>query len=629
MIVEYAAGGSLHSILSAVELKAKLSPNSRLYVAHALVSALEYLHSHQIFHRDVKPENMCLWEDWEINPKMVLIDFGLASRVAERASGRLLSSFPGTLPYMADECLRHPQQFTEKSEVFACGVVFVNMLAGDCFLSFDHRAVNEDDILMHLDKSAGPWFANTNRGLAALSSQCLSKNPENRPTISDVLSGLDKLRDGACAEEFVGPSMQKRIQSHNRASKLTVLPPHLCTSICVVCGKQRAIGILCEKRHFTCSVGSCLEEMVREQLGDRRYKCPSPSCVKHFVLFDVYGKIGGDLYGQAVLAQNRFDLHARNAADLADTIVHAVTEAMDKKLNQVEWNIKGEIRGNASDIIACLSTVCDTNLELPSINADMVSLLAMAKENSRKQNRWMKERQDVLDKERCGDVESEEDAKKLKEVMGEISTKMSQLSLSLGGGVSLMASGRLQCPRLCLLWPVRSRRGIRSKLSIANEYQLIFLCAHDRSPVKTSVIIKDMKKWVKTAIPVIKFALFTLRVFAAVGGVVIPALPESITGNDLVDRVDHVIKEIDLLLDADAIRSVEEWVEGVADQQDLIAAISRRASEIPAVAFRAVAEEAYKPKNCGWMDEMEIAEKDGGVFAWVKKGNVQTWRSTV
>jgi Protein kinase domain len=630
MVMEYAAGGSLHSILSSTELKANLSPNSRLYVAHALVSALEYLHSHNIFHRDVKPENMCLWEDWENNPKMVLIDFGIASRVAERAAGSLLSSrLPGTPTYMADECLRQPQQFTEKSEVFACGVVFVNLLVGDCFLSFDHRTANEDNLLTHLDKSAGPWLANTDRGLAALASQCLSKNPGNRPTISDVLAGLGKLRDVACAEEFVGLSSQKRIQSHNRASRQTILPPLVGDSICVACGKQRAEGILCQKRHFTCSVGSCVEEMVREQLGDRRYKCPSPSCGQHFVLFDFYGKIGGDLYGQAVLAATIYDQNAQIAADLEDTIVRAVTKAMDNKLAQVEQNIKGHTQRNASDIVTRLSAFRDTKLELSSINAHVVSLLAVAEENSRKQDRWKKDLQHLLDKERYGEEASEEEEKELKEAIHHISTKLEKLSLSHASAVSLNASGHLQCPRLCLLWPVRSRRGIRSKLSIADQYQLVFLCAHDRSPIKTSVIIKNPKKWLRKATPFVKFSLFSLRILAAVYGIPVPFLPDSIVGNNLSNRVDNVLREMALLLEAEDIRSLEEWVEGVSDQRDLIAAIARRDSEISAEAYQALADEAYKPKNCGWKDEMEIAEKDGGVFAWVKKENVQAWKSTV
>jgi Protein kinase domain len=630
MVMEYAAGGSLYSILSGAELRAKLSPNSRLYVAHALISALEYLHSHHVFHRDVKPENICFWDDWESNPKMVLIDFGIASRVAERMSGILLSKLPGTIPYMADECLRIPQQFTEKSEVFACGVVFLNLLTGTCYWSFDHRAAGEDEILAHLDKSAGPWLAKTDEALAALACTCLLKNPNARPTISYVLAELERLRQLACAEEFVKASIQKHVQSHNRQSRPSIIPLPHGESLCVVCGKCRLKGVLCENHHFTCSAGSCLEEVVREQLGEPSFMCPSPACTKHFVLVDVYGKISGDLYSHAVLAASCAERNCRYAAGLADKIVQDVWKALSNELRVLEGKVKGAIESDVSDIITrSLVVFRDQELEMSSINAHVSSLLAISDENSKNQNHWETELRDLLNKESVLEGRNDDEAKNLKDAIHLLSSKIDKLSLSHADGVSWLASGRLRCPRLCLLWPFRSRRGVRNKLSIAKEYQLVFLCAHDRSPIKTSVSIKDPKKWLRKAAPLVKFCLFSLRVLAAVnGGIPVPSLPDSIAGNSLQERVDVVLQEMTLLLEAEDIQTLEKWLTGVADRRDLLAAIACREGEIPEEAFGALAEEAYQPKNRGWMDEMEIAQKDGCCFAWVKKANAHAWRSS-
>jgi serine/threonine protein kinase len=627
--MEYAAGGSLHSILSS-QLKAKLSPNARLYVTHALVAALEYLHSHHIFHRDVKPENICLWEDWETNPKMILIDFGIASRVAERQSGMLLSKLPGTIPYMADECLRIPQQFTEKSEVFACGVVFLNLLTGRCYWSFDHRTVGEDTVLAHLDESAGPWLANTDAALAALACKCLLKNPDARPTMSNVLTEVARLRDLASADEFLDMSVKNCVQSHNRQSRPSVLPPVVGESRCIVCGRLGSEGVLCINQHFTCSSGSCLEEMVREQLGNPKFKCPSLSCARHFFLIDVYGKIAGDLFGQAVVANTQVEGHVRNEKELANSIAQGVTKALKVELNHLEQSFNGELQRSVGDIVANLSSVYDTNLELSSLKAQVAQLLGIAEGNSRQQAQWKTDLQNLLDKEAVGGQASEEEQKAMKEAVCLLSSKIESLSLSHANGVSLLASGRLQCPRLCLLWPVRSRPGIRSKLSIAKQYQLVFLCAHDRSPITTSVIIKDPKKWLRAATPVIKFSLFSIRVLAAVyGGIPVPSLPDSIVGNSLRDRVDQVLQEMALLLKAEDMASLEKWLSGVANRSDLLDAIARRDGEIPEEAYAALVEEAYKPQNRGWMDEMEIAQRGGSIFAWVKKENAGSWRSAV
>jgi hypothetical protein len=98
--------------------------------------------------------------------------------------------------------------------------------------------------------------------------------------------------------------------------------------------------------------------------------------------------------------------------------------------------------------------------------------------------------------------------------------KMNNVSLQHAAGVAVMASGHLQCPRLCVLWPVRSKRGLRKRyLSLSNEYRLYFLCAYDRSPIKTSVVIKDTKKWIKHVAPWIKVAIVALRLVVTVYGV--------------------------------------------------------------------------------------------------------------
>jgi Protein kinase domain len=607
--MEYAAGGSLHSILSSQDQRSKLFPSSRLYVAHALVAALEYLHANKLFHRDVKPENICLWEGWESNPKMLLIDFGIASRVAERESGTVLSTFPGTIPYMADECLRRPQKFTDKSEVFAAGVVFLNLLTGDCSLSsFDHRDVTKDEIIAHVDYSAGPWLADTEVELAALSRQCLMKNPDSRPTIPYLLTELDRLRRLAGDERYLAPHMRNRIQSHNQLARPSRLPPHVDTFSCVGCGKQRVDGVLCGRYHFTCSSGTCLEEMVREQLGVDRFKCPEPSCSMHFFLIDVYGKVPADLYHQAVLATELVHTNA----DLSNKLAEAV-KVFTNGLDRTERNIKVEIVRASSDAIAAkLGAVHDVKEELSSIIAHLKSLSDSADEISRTRDRLEKEIQDLRSQGRLENIQ-------------EITSRLGDLDLMLVAGISLIASGRLQCPRLCFLLPVQSRRGIQSRLVLANEYQLYFLCAHDRSPVKTSVLIRDPKKWVRKAAPFVRFALFSLRMLVTVYGG-IQDLPDVIGGNTLQEKMDNVLGEMELLLTPEDIRSIEEWVAGVSDRPELMNAISCREREISEEAYGALVEEAYKPSNRGWKNEMEIGRSKGGSFAWVKKENVGAWK---
>jgi serine/threonine protein kinase len=618
MVMEYAAGGSLHSILSSSEQRAKFSPKLRLQTAEALVAALQYLHNNSIFHRDVKPENMCFWDGWETNLKMVLIDFGIASRVAERASRAVLTGCAGTTPYLADECWNAPAQFTEKSEVFAVGVVLTNLVTGDCFLSClqNHRETSLAEILLHVDSSGGPWLADTEKELATLSCQCLSKDPKKRPTVSELLTELKALRARICTEVFLDPNVTKRIRAYNALSRPSCALSPVGFVRCVVCGVEQLEGVTCPKNHMTCSSGSCLEELVREQLGVKKFKCPSLACSQHFETIDLYGKIGADLYSDAIVAADK----VKEKAELVDDW----KESISSYVSDLKAQVSLELRGCAADIIgASFCVVRDSAVDMSSIEAHMQSILAAVEKQSRKQERLQKDLCSLMQKQKRGEADTE--SKQL-----DIRAKLESLSLSVAGGFGLLASGRLQCPRLCLLWPVRSHRGIRSKLTIANQYQLIFLCAHDKSPVSTAVIIKEPKVWIKKAAPLVKFALFALRALSeAYCGIPLPSLPECIEGKSLSERMERVLKEMEILVTPEDIRSVQEWLDDISDSQ-WTNAISAHEHNMSEVAYGALAAEALKPENRGWVNEMEIGQKnEDNVFAWVKKTNLSAWKSSV
>jgi Protein kinase domain len=586
------------------------------------VAALQYLHSNNVFHRDVKPENMCFWDGWETNLKMILIDFGIASRLVESASVAVLTGCGGTTPYMADECLSNSPRFTEKSEVFSVGVVLANLLTGDCLLTClsNHRETSPSEILRHLDSCAGPWLAGVESDLAALSCQCLSKDPHERPTVSDLLSKLKALRARICVDSFLEPRITKRIRTYNALSR----PSHslLSTGLarCVVCGIERMEGILCAKNHLTCSSGSCLDEMLREQLGLKKFKCSSSACTKYFEPIDFYGLVSADLYGNVILAADGAAEKDELLDDWKESVVNHILD-LKERINLSEQNIRGDIRVSAVDIIsASLSVVRDSSADMSSIGASVQSLLVAADRQNRKQEQLEKELRRLVEKQRRGEDDTENKQK-------EILAKLECLTLSHAGGIAMIASGRLQCPRLYLLCPVRSHRGIRRRFSVAHEYQLIFLCAHDKSPVSTSVIIKEPKKWLRKAAPLVKFALFSLRALAAAcGGIPIPSLPEIIAGNTLSERMDQAVKEMESLLTEEDIRSVQAWLEDLSEIP-LSDAIASHEREISEEAYGALATEAYKPSNRSWMNEMEIGHKEAGVFAWVKRANVVAWRS--
>jgi len=125
IVMEYVSGGELFQLL---EQLAVFSEMEAFLLFHQLCSAIAYLHSKGIAHRDLKLENILL--DKKHNVK--LIDFGL-SKYGEAA--RKMRTLCGTKYYLAPEIVRG-ESYNHMCDVWSLGVILFTMCSG--FLPFDH-----------------------------------------------------------------------------------------------------------------------------------------------------------------------------------------------------------------------------------------------------------------------------------------------------------------------------------------------------------------------------------------------------------------------------------------------------------------------------------------------------------
>ena len=120
---------------------ASVTRDSRWGLDHAaavidhLVHALVYVHARGLVHRDIKPANILVLPRFFDAPRdpsaVVLVDFGIATRIGNPQHLTGLGATAGTVAYLPPEVHLRPQSPVEPSrDVFALGLVGWELLAG-------------------------------------------------------------------------------------------------------------------------------------------------------------------------------------------------------------------------------------------------------------------------------------------------------------------------------------------------------------------------------------------------------------------------------------------------------------------------------------------------------------------
>ncbi|KAL1830862.1 hypothetical protein ACET3Z_000513 [Daucus carota] len=197
LIYDFASNGNLAQHLDIADGRSNyiLDWKTRISIITGIARGIGYLHTSEtnraaIVHQNISVEKVLL--DQDFNP--VIMDSGLVKLLADDIVFSALK-VSAALGYMAPEYIT-TGRFTEKSDVYAFGVIMLQVLSGRTILSASVRqevetGKHEDFIDQNLNGNLSKLEA---AKLSNIASACIHENPECRPSMKAVIRDLSNPR---------------------------------------------------------------------------------------------------------------------------------------------------------------------------------------------------------------------------------------------------------------------------------------------------------------------------------------------------------------------------------------------------------------------------------------------------
>lgn len=203
LVMEFLVGETVAERLSA----GPLSVVQSISIASQTAEALLYAHEHNIVHRDIKPANIFLAQQDEQWDFVKVVDFGLARILDQKAITTDPNAIAGTMDYLAPEAWDRPDKPQPQMDLYALGISIYEMLIGTPPFC-TRQSVPPEKIAAHFFKMMGahlsdipprvssrrPTGAAVPPELDDLVAELLAKDPKARPTASQVVDRLRRLR---------------------------------------------------------------------------------------------------------------------------------------------------------------------------------------------------------------------------------------------------------------------------------------------------------------------------------------------------------------------------------------------------------------------------------------------------
>ena len=211
LISEYLHGGELFDFISTNN---NFNETTVCIIMEQILSAVNYLHKHNILHRDLKPENIMLAQQDDIY-SIKLIDFGTSIKFDRN---KKLNNVIGTCYYIAPEMLL--QSYDERIDIWACGVIMYILMVG--YPPFNGQ--NNDELFYNIIHAPlvfneYDWQRITHNAMN-LVELMLTKDPDLRIRLNDIFDHEWFQNNFVLDNEYDNKELLKRLKTFNSNTKL-------------------------------------------------------------------------------------------------------------------------------------------------------------------------------------------------------------------------------------------------------------------------------------------------------------------------------------------------------------------------------------------------------------------------
>lgn len=211
LVMEYCAGGELYERLAQ---KKVFSDEDASKATKQMLSAICYLHAHNVVHRDIKLENF-LYESNEEDSPLKLIDFGFAK--FWDPSTKMTASC-GSLAYVSPDVLLK-NGYGDKTDLWSMGVIVFMLLAG-----YPPFHGSDQDMMKSIKAAKPDWIERrwTKVSLPARDfvEKLLSKDPCDRPSAKEALQHHWLQAQEDTTSFKLGPEVLRSFQLYSHSSRL-------------------------------------------------------------------------------------------------------------------------------------------------------------------------------------------------------------------------------------------------------------------------------------------------------------------------------------------------------------------------------------------------------------------------